>query len=195
MGRKKNRNKNKQPFPVQRPEEYDLRNSLKRLYQKREKDGSRTISDFKSDENAGQTINSDAVAFKQENTTGLFLQINDSINSRYDKLKDDISNVSDKIGISTDKLRVEMDKKLEGKVNSTLFYRLFYGAISVIVSMAIIIYIFSYSDLLKDSNQNKEKIDSIKLEQRNLNKDIKDVKKKLIDLREKQNVLEKMVNR
>ncbi len=197
MRRKKNRNriKNKQSSQLPKADEYDLKSSLKRLHQRSENSGGETISYFDANEKSGQTINSESIVPQQESTTALFLLINDSINSRYDKLKDDITIVSDKIGNSIKNLRIEIDKKLEKKVNLVLFNKLFYGAISVIVTMAIIIYIFSYSGLLKNTNTNKEKIDSVTLEQKTLNKNIKSVEKKLFDLQEKQNELEKSFKR
>jgi hypothetical protein len=122
MSRKKGRKKNKPATPVQRREEYDLKKSLNRLNQKKEIGGSSTISDFESEKYLGKTINPTSILSNQGNTTGMFIQISDSINTRYDKLKDDISNVSEKIGISTENLRLEIDHKLEKKLNSNLFF-------------------------------------------------------------------------
>lgn len=95
MRRNKGSNKNKRPFLTEKREEYDLKSSLNRLNQKKDISGGTTISEYESKEFERQPINSISISSNQgETATGLFLQINDSINARYDKLKDDITLVS-----------------------------------------------------------------------------------------------------
>lgn len=193
MGRNKGRNKPKQPSSINKQEEYDLKSSLNRLNQNKDISGGTTISDYESTEFERQSINSTSISSNQGQATGLFLQMNDSINARYDKLKDDITNVSDKISSSTDTLRIEIESKLNEKVNSTLFYRLFYGAISVIVAIATVIYIFSYSVLVTNSNTNKENIDQKINELNTIKEDIVNSKAKIEELTKKQFELEKEI--
>lgn len=193
MGRNKGRNKPKQPSSIQKQEEYDLKSSLNRLNQRKDISGGTTISDFESSEFERQPINSTSILSNQGQSTGLFLQMNDSINARYDKLKDDITTVSDKISSSTDSLRLEIESKLNEKVNSTLFYRLFYGAISVIVAIATVIYMFSYSELVQNSKTNKDNIDKELNELKNIKEDISNSKSKIEELTKKQYEIEKEI--
>jgi len=163
MGRNKGNRQTKVNRQSSRPDDYDLKSSLKRLNQRKELEGGSTNSEFESNEYS-RNINSSSFESYSGETTGLFLQINDSINSRYDKLKDDISCVSDKIGDSISELRDEIDNKLDKKVNEKHFNGLFYGAVSVLVVIATLIYLLSYTDLIKDSKENRSDLDKNKQE-------------------------------
>lgn len=190
---KNEKNKPKQGTTIHNKEEYDLKCSLNRLNQKRDIRGGTTISEYEPTDSERQSINSTSILSNQGQSTGLFLQMNDSINARYDKLKDDISLVSDKISSSTDSLRLEIETKLNDKVNSTLFYRLFYGAISVIATLSTVIYVFSYSDLVENSNKDNDKIDKTINELQIVKENISNSKIKIDELTNKQFEFEKEI--
>ena len=161
MAKKKNK-KYKQKNSVQhKKEDYNLRESLKKLNQNISSNQETTISEFQRNEPISRRIDSETLSSNLPDNTGVLFQINESINSRYDKLKDDISNVSERINESTSNLRIEIEGKLNKKVNSNLFYRLFYGAISALIVIATLIYLFSYSEIIKDTKTNKTKIEKI----------------------------------
>lgn len=174
MSKKKRGKQTKQNQQSQRTDDYDLKRSLSKLNQRRDLEESSTNSEYESN-NSRKNINSSSSIASNNENTGFVLQINDSINSRYDKLKDDISCVSDKIGQSNSDLREEIDKKLDKKVSEKLFY----GAISVVVVLGVLIYSLSYSDLIKDNKQFKTDISSIKSNANNVKKEQNSQKKSI----------------
>ncbi|MFA6651467.1 MAG: hypothetical protein WCS46_02160 [Bacteroidales bacterium] len=192
MSRNKGKKRIKQPAPIQHQEEYDLKASLGRLNQRIDIESGSTISDSAPTEFEQQSINSTSILSNQGQTTSLYLHLNDSFNSRYEKLKDEISNVSEKITDSRDNLRTEIENKLNNKVNIDLFNKLFYGAISVIVVIASLIYLFSYSVLIKNVDSNKVKIDTIIFQLNDLRKNINEPNLKIDELMKQSKDIEQM---
>ena len=83
--------------------------------------------------------------------------MSESFNSKYDKLKDDISDVGDKISSSNNNLRKELEGKISDKVSNSIFY----GAVAVIVTITVIIYSLSYSPLVEKAESNEISTKSI----------------------------------
>lgn len=188
MSRNNKRRKNPKNQSA-RPEDYNLKQSLGKLRQSQGGNLSSTETGYNA-EYSSRKINSSKLSTDMQESTGFIMQIHESMNSRYDNLKDDITCVSDKINTSICSLRSEIENKLDKKLNEKLFHGLFYGAISVIVVMASLIYLFSYSGLVQDNKETKDLINKVTPRLENNEKSIKLIEDKIKDIeknREKEN--------
>lgn len=158
MGRNNNKNRKKPRQTQSIQDDYNLKKSLGKLKQSQSGNSGITSTGQNINENLSSGINSSNLTSNIGDTTGHILQINESMNKRYDSLKNDISCIPEKISLSTDNLRNEIDIKLDKKVSDKLFY----GAISVVVVIASLFYIFSYNITLQDTKKSSEDLYIIK---------------------------------
>jgi len=184
---KHNRKKNMQPISGHNQDDYDLKSSLNKVNQKRSLKTKETISDFETVQTKSQPIDSTSLASNQGVTTSIFFQLSESFNKKYDKLRDDISGIGDKISTSNDDLR----KELEGKISDKIGSKLFYGAVAVVCVIAAIIYALSYSSLIEKTENNETNIKTIMEQKTNINSRLNSVELKIEKIDEKQDYIEK----
>lgn len=168
--------------------DYDLQKSLNKVNQHKNLTNiEETSTSFEIDNLQSKGINQ---ANLNENlsseTTSIFFQLNESINSRYDTLNDSIKNVNNKISDSSDTLRQE----LETKINSKLDTQFFLYAIGALVVITGLIFTLSYSTLISDTKDNSTSVKSLEKDIKNQKDEITDIEKGLEKIDKKQNHLE-----
>jgi hypothetical protein len=175
-------NKKKKNIPQR--DDYDLKSSLQKLNQKRSLPESETSKDFQiRSENIGGLSGSGIPLYEPTDSGSLILKINESINSRYDKLDQNIKQVDNKISNSNDSLRQEM----EGKIDNKLDTKIFLYAVSALVVITLLIYTLSYSNLLSDNTDAKNKIRNIENGLERQSEDIKTIKSDIDKIEDDQN--------
>lgn len=154
MGRNHKKKKTNKPI-VNKSEDYNLRDSLKKLNQHQVIPISETSSGIERNKDNQGVINASSLKQQQTNeTTGIYIQLNENMNSRYDTLNQSIGDVREKIGTTNKDLRIE----LEGKINKKLDFQFFIYAIIVLVTITSLIYTFSYKDVVEKTNANEKRI-------------------------------------
>jgi len=173
---------------------YNLKNSLNKLNQKQVNTNSTTSTEFKIDSSEQGVVSSDLLANESLKETKLLLSINDRFSDKVDKLKDDIYSANEKIGQSTDSLRLELEAKIEHKISDKLFY----GAIAVMVLISSIIYSLSYSHLMvkvesgsKIISLNKQKVSELNESVNSLEKILHKQEKRIFKIEIESQVLKK----
>lgn len=162
--------------------EYDLKESLSKLNQRKDFPDTQTSSSYKIEQTHAPNLNSESFVKEGQTETGIFFKINENINSRYDRLRDDIAAVKEKIGDSNDTLRQELENKIEKKVGEKLFY----GAVASLLLIGGIIYAISYSSLTtkadnneKDINRHDSRIENIEKNVERIDNSLKEVDRRL----------------
>lgn len=177
-------NKKKKNIPQR--DDYDLKSSLQKLNQRRSLPESETSKDFQiKSENLGGLSGSGIPSYEPTDSGSLILRINENINSRYDKLDQNIKQVDDKISNSNDSLRQEMEGKIENKLDTKIFLY----AISALVVITVLIYTLSYSNLISDNSDAKNKIRNIENDIDRQSEDIKTIKNDIDKIEDEQNDL------
>jgi tetrahydromethanopterin S-methyltransferase subunit G len=162
--------------------EYDLKSSLSKLNQRKDFPETQTSSNYKIEPSHAPNLNSESFIKEGQTETGIYFKINENINSRYDRLRDEIAAVNEKIGDSNDTLRQELEDKIEKKVGEKLFY----GAVACLILIGGIIYAVSYSSLTtkgdsneKDINRHDSRIEIIEKKVEIIDNNLKEVDRRL----------------
>lgn len=185
------RSSKKKQSPPQR-DDYDLKSSLQKLNQKRSFSESETSIDFRANiENTGGLSGSGIPSYEPTDSGNLILKINESINSRYDKLDQNIKQVDDKISNSSDSLRQEIESKIDNKLDTTVFKY----AISALVIITVLIYTLSYSSLMTDNSENRNSMKNLENEVERQSEDIKEIKTDVEKLEDEQNEIYKSIKK
>ncbi|TBV26822.1 hypothetical protein DMZ43_07080 [Meridianimaribacter sp. CL38] len=171
----------------QKNDEYDLKQSLSKLNQRKELPNSQTSTDFEISKSQTSGINQKILNENLNSETAtIYFKLNESFNSRYDTLNDSIQTVRDKISDSSDTLRQE----LEGKIDSKLETKFFIWTVVALVAIATLIFTLSYSNLISETKENSNSVKSLQKDMENQKGEIKDLEKDIERIEEKQKDLE-----
>lgn len=171
----------------QKKDEYDLKQSLSKLNQRKELPNSQTSTDFEISKSQSSGINQKRLNENLNSETAtIYFKLNESFNSRYDTLNDNIQTVRDKISDSSDILRQE----LEGKIDSKLETKFFIWTVIALVAITTLIFKISYSNLISETKENTNSVKSLQKEIENQKEEIKDLEKDIERTEQKQKDLE-----
>jgi hypothetical protein len=166
--------------------DYDLRKSLGKLNQRKKLPKSETSTNFEIKKSSAENINSTSINENLTDETNIYFKLNESINSRYDVLSENIQSISDKVNDSSDNLRIEVDEKLDKKLDSNIFFY----AVSALILITILIFTLSYSNLISDTNDNTDKVQDLNNKIENQKEDIEKIEEKIESIEKKQDDLE-----
>lgn len=167
MGR--NNKNNRSSSPKNLDDEYDLKASLRKVRQKGYIPNSTTHNDKNNERTENSIISSDQIYVSDY--THSFMQINDTINSRYDKLNDDLSRYKESNNsehyLLDKELRCEIRKEIDTvrkELSNKLDYKWFSAAVGVLITIGSLFYLLSYNDALRNIDENKNKLINIEKE-------------------------------
>lgn len=140
--------------------DFDLKKNLGKLNQRTTLPETYTSTEHIIEDTKSAGIKSDFLANDGLGETKLLLKLNDKFYDKIDNLKTEIFSTNEKIGQNTDSLRNELENKIDKKVSEKIFY----GAISVIILIAGIIYTLSYSNMITKVENNTQDIDKLEIQ-------------------------------
>lgn len=181
------RSNKKKKVISQKKDEYDLKKSLGKLNQRKELPNSQTSTDFEINKSQSSGLNQKSLNENLSSETAtIYYKLNENFNSRYDNLNNSIQNVRDKINDSSDTLRQE----LEGKIDTKLETKFFIWTIVGLVAITTLIFTLSYSNLISETKENTNNVESLKKDMENQKEEIGDLEDDLEQIEQKQKDLE-----
>jgi len=161
---------------------FDVRSNLKKLNNNNRQNSQSDYQYLNVEQTRNEVVSStNYTTGFQETTYKEFKELNNKIHSNFSSLKEDINQTrhsfNSKISSEMSDLKKDFDLKLDGKIDSKLFY----GAISVLVVITGIIATLSYFPMIAEVKDFKDKNtvvnDSVKNHNIRLNKIEKSIKK------------------
>lgn len=153
------RNKKKRKNPKARNRQhsatvndYDLRRDLRKLDQGGLYENEVLQTQSHVENSRASKLKSDLLAAEDLTETKTLLSINDRFTDKLESLRKDVYTTNEKIGASSDSLRLELEDKIQNKTSKNLFY----GAIAALVALATAFYYISYSGLLNKATTTYE---------------------------------------